>query len=181
MPALTRQPTNINFLTNQNFRFLLKRAPNVTFFVSRYQFPSYAVNPVQRTTQLNPIPEPGDKLWYGDLSITFNVDEDLKNYLEIVDWMTYLGHPTDYDQYKVLSDRDFSRMQRASGEGVKSDATLMILTSAKNPNYEIHFWDIWPTSLTGLEGTSEAPESEIQKATVVFKIRHYTYEWLREP
>ena len=49
MPSLTRQPSNINYLANHNFRFLLKRAPNVTFFCHEYSLPSYTINQVRRT------------------------------------------------------------------------------------------------------------------------------------
>ena len=41
----------------------------------------------QQPNYLRDIPTPGDKMDFGDLSLRFLVDEDLKNYMEIQKWM----------------------------------------------------------------------------------------------
>ena len=42
---------------------------------------------------LTDIPRPGEKITFGDLTLSFLVDEDLSNYLEIQNWMRGIGFP----------------------------------------------------------------------------------------
>ena len=51
-----------------------------------------------QATYLTDIPRAGEKLTFGDLTLTFLVDEDLSNYLEIQNWMRGLGFPESLDQ-----------------------------------------------------------------------------------
>ena len=48
------------------------------------------------------IPVPGDKLCFGDLEITFLVDENLENYREIHGWMYGIGFPKEETIYRLL-------------------------------------------------------------------------------
>ena len=41
-------------------------------------------------TRFNKIPQPGDELQYGELDIRFLVDENMKNYYQVHDWMREL-------------------------------------------------------------------------------------------
>ena len=50
-------------------------------------------------TPLKDIPLLGDKLTYEDLTITFIVDENLENYIEMHTWLTAIGFPKDRKQF----------------------------------------------------------------------------------
>ena len=54
-------------------------------------------------TPLKDVPIPGDKLDYDNLNITFLVDENLENYREIHGWLTGLGFPKDYVQFRDVA------------------------------------------------------------------------------
>jgi hypothetical protein len=142
MTAIDNTPENKNFLSPLNFRFSIKRAPHVNFFLQRVNIPSLELPEIMIPTQFVPIPTEFTHLKYGQFSITFKVDEDLQNYLEIHNWMRALGFPTDYKEYA-----DIAKIPEYTGEGTRSDISLIALNSAKNPNYEIVFVDAFPISL----------------------------------
>ena len=46
-----------------------------------------------RPSYLKDVDLPGDKVQFGDLTIRFLVDEDLKNYMELQKWIRGFGYP----------------------------------------------------------------------------------------
>jgi len=113
------------------------------------------------------LPIPGDKLTFGRLDLTFRVDEDMKNFREIYDWLISLGYPDNFGQRGALG-----RTQSSVGE-VYSDGSLVITSSNMQPNIEIKFTDMYPASLTALEFDVEVTDIEYLKATVSFAYRKY--------
>ena len=85
--------TNRNFLSPVGFKFALKRSPAVAFFCNEANIPSMDLGVAEQPTYLKNIPTPGDKIQFGDLNLRFLVDEDLKNYMEIQNWIRGLGFP----------------------------------------------------------------------------------------
>ena len=146
MNIVETTPTNKNFLSPLGFRFFIKKLPNVNFFTQRANIPgiSIASQPIQ-PNPFTKIPYAGDHIEYNEFSVTFRVDEDLTNYMELHNWIKGLGFPENYDEYKELALK-----QPGSGEGLKSDATLIITTNGKTPNFECVFEDAFPISLTDL-------------------------------
>src|SRR4051812_15476237 len=118
--AAQNQPQNINFLATHRFRVVLNRAPNVTYFVQEANLPGINMGNATQPTPFVDLPVPGDKLKFEDFTITFPVDEDMRNYKEIASWLVGLGFPKQYGQFKELYD---------SFEGPRSDISLMILDS----------------------------------------------------
>ena len=165
MSALQNQPENINFLSPLGYRFTLKRAPTVLFFCTEINMPSVSMSEVNIPTPFKNFPLPGNKLDYGDLRVTFKVDESLKNYLEIYNWMHKIGKPEDFQQYASLSNLP------GSGEGAVSDATLTVLNSAMGPNAEVQFEDIFPTSLGEINFNSTDTDVNYVTVTASFKFK----------
>jgi hypothetical protein len=93
------QPENRNFLSPTGFKFSLKRTPKVAFFCNSANIPDITLGIAVQPTYLKDIELPGDKLIFGDLTLRFLVDEDLKNYLEIQNWMRGLGYPESYKKF----------------------------------------------------------------------------------
>jgi hypothetical protein len=91
-----------------------------------------------QATYLKDIPRPGDKIQFSDFTLRFLVDEDLKNYMEIQNWMRGLGFPESlreiYDLYNVNSELYDGRVNNY-GELLYSDATLEVLNSTNNPQF----------------------------------------------
>ena len=164
MTAIENTPTNPNFLSPLNFKFSIKRAPHINFFIQKVSIPSINLPSYESPNPFVKIPEPGDHINYGDLEITFRVDEELKNYLEIHNWIRALGKPKDFSEYKALSTN-----KSYTGNGIRSDISLMILSSAKNANYEIVFTDAYPYELSKMSFDTTDQTVEYIEASATFK------------
>lgn len=175
MATIQGQPENKNMLSQIGFRFSVKRLPSVSFFASRINMPGLTLNAVPVPTPFKVINMAADKLEYGEFSVTFKVDEDMGNYLEIFDWMVGIGFPTKFDERKQL----VANGQNSPGTGIFSDGTLMINSSAKNPNMEVTFIDLLPVSLSDLDFTTQASDVDYLEATVSFKFLYYTITRLK--
>jgi hypothetical protein len=91
MSVSDNQPTNLNYLSQLGFRFSIKKLPNVNYFCQKVSLPSISIQSLDFQTPFGVIPRAGDKISYSSIPISFRVDEDFKNYIEIHDWMIGLG------------------------------------------------------------------------------------------
>ena len=94
------QIENRNFLAPVGFRFNLQRSPGVAYFCNQANIPDISLGVATQPNYLRDLPTPGDKMDFGDLSLRFLVDEDLKNYMEIQKWMRGLGFPESLQQFE---------------------------------------------------------------------------------
>lgn len=168
MSAIDNTPSNKNFLSPLNFKFFIKRSPHVNFFVQKVSVPSISLPNTKYPNPLVNIPISGEHLTYGDLSVTFKVDEDLQNYIELHNWIRALGFPETTDEYKVLEEKAL-----ITGEGIVSDISVMVLSSTKMANYEFTFIDAHPISLTGLNFNTIDTDVNYLEATCNFKYSYF--------
>jgi len=161
-------PENRNFLSPLNFRFQIKKAPNVNFFVQKVNIAPISIKPAITATPFVNIPFPGEHIDYDALSITFKVDEDLQNYLEIHNWLKALGKPKDFSEYA-----DLANNPSYTGDGIYSDISLTVLTSDKAPNYETIYVDAFPISLSGLTFNTTDSDVNYLEASASFKYTYY--------
>ena len=166
MAAIHEQPANINFLSPLGFRFKLKRAPNLNFFITDVTLPSISLNSIELPTPFKSISISGNKLEYGDFNISFKLDEDMSTYFEIYDWLIAIGFPESFTQYKGLKEA-----QKGTTNQLLSDATLTILTSDMVPNIEVTFEDLFPTSISNIDFTVSDNDVNYLNATVSFKYK----------
>ena len=173
-PQKWEETSNRNFLSVVGFKFLLERCPKVDFFCNQANIPDVTLGVAQQATYLKNIPVPGDKLQYGVLNLSFMVDEDMENYLQIYQWITSLGFPESLDQYQELRREDrFSPIIDAQDPlNERSDATLMIINSDYNPSVKIKFKDMFPVSLSSVpfNATSEQQQYYTAQATFQYTI-----------
>lgn len=180
MSAIDSHPENINFLSQNSFRFAIKRLPNINYFCQGVALPAVSIGAIESPTPLASIPRPGDRITYDPLVIKFRVDENLQNYLEIQKWIEGMGHPEDLSQTSKLA-----RQIRNEQIGFRpltamvnfvSDGVLSILTSNKNMNKNVFFRDCFPTNLTELSFDSMNTTVEYLEASVTFRYRRYEIE-----
>ena len=155
---------NKNMLSPVGFQLAIQRSPHINFFVQGITVPSLGLGVMEQQTPVFTIPQPGDRVTYSELQVSFRVDEDLNNYLDIFNWIKALGFPESPEQYAELE-----KQPQWSGEGLVSDGTVLILSSAMNANVEFTFTDMWPTSLSGFEMNSRDTSVEYVECTVDFK------------
>lgn len=171
--AVDNTPINKNFLSPLNFTFILKRSPHLNFFVQQINIPSITLSTFNQPTPTLNVPVAGDHLDYGLLNVTFKIDEDFKNYMEIHSWITALGYPDSFQGYRNLRDN-----AKAGGESLKSDISVLILNNIKNPNYEILYKDAFPIALTEASFQTTDDTVEYVSATATFKYTIFSIEKL---
>ena len=169
MPMIINQPDNINFLSPLGFRFSLARAPNLNFFATDVNIPSLTLGFIEVPTPFKILEFPGDRLDFGELQVTFKVDENFANYFEIYNWIRALGFPENYGEYKKLKDA-----KPGNKEKVVSDATLVIMNSSMIPNIEVKFEDLFPISIGDINFTSTDSTVNYVTNTATFKYKIFT-------
>jgi hypothetical protein len=190
--SYNRQPTKLDYADPTKFKFNIIKLPKVEYFCTAINLPgvSLADNYTQ-PTPFRDIPLPGEKLSYENLVMTFLVDENLENYQEIHGWLRGLGFPGGYAEFKTLLDAGVDRFPTSKNSvlgdagrskfaapnqgGLFSDATLSILTSKNNAVVEVRFSDVFPISLSGLQYTQQANDTDYLTATVTFNYKLYDF------
>jgi hypothetical protein len=190
--SYSRQPTKLDYASPTQFKFSIFKLPKVEYFCTAANIPGVTLGSTSLPTPLKDVPIPGDKLDYDTLNISFLVDENLENYREIHGWLTGLGFPKDYSQYRALQSAGSDRFPTTTNEtysseigqvskqtpddgGLYSDATLFVLTSKNNSNIEIRFRDVYPISLSGLDYNQQATDVDYLTATVTFQYKIYEF------
>ena len=171
MSALDSNPANKNFLSPLNFSFKIKKAPYTNFFIQKVNVPRMFLTEITVPNQFINLPVPGDHITFDTLSITFKVDEDMANYMEIYTWLVEMGKPQNFDQYATIQNQN-----PVSGLGIYSDIELMILDGKRNANYAVVYQDAFPTDLSGIEFESTADDIDFITASATFKYKLYTIE-----
>ena len=167
--------TNRNFLSPVGFKFALKRSPAVAFFCNEANIPSLDLGVAEQPTYLKNIPVPGDKIQFGDLSLRFLVDEDLKNFMEIQNWIRGLGFPESLSQFDELEKEATmpSNFGNNTGDDIYSDGTLQILSSNLIPKFQVMFSDLFPHSLSTV--TFDATDTDIEYFTAEVSFKYTIY------
>lgn len=163
-------PVNKNFLSPLGFKFGLARSPNLNFNVQNVRIPGIQLGEVSTPTPFIRIPN-SDGVTFNPLSITFRVSEDLDDYLEIHNWMTGLGAPESFDQYRALQNATPGNPQ-----GIYSDITLLIMNSAMRSNIKVTFHDAFPISLGDLEFNTTDTDVVYMQCSVDFRYLKYNIE-----
>ena len=100
--TLSRQPTKLDYASPNQFKFNITKLPKVEYFCTSVNVPGITLGTIRQETPLKDIPLPGEKLTYGNLVMTFLVDEDLENFREIHGWLTGIGFPQDRKQFRDI-------------------------------------------------------------------------------
>lgn len=169
-----KQIQNRNFLSPTGFKFTLNRAPKVAFFSNSANIPGMTLGVAIQPSYLKDIDTPGDKIVFDDFSLRFLVDEDLKNYMEIHNWIRGLGYPDSLkDIYDLQNQQEYVDMSKSKTMNIYSDGTLTILNSGMKPNFKIKFNDLWPYTLSTLNFDATDGDIEYFTADVTFKYTIY--------
>ena len=164
------QIQNRNFLSPVGFKFTLAKYPKVSFFSNSARIPELSLGTAIQPSYLKDIDVPGEKLTYGDLTIRFLVDENMKNYMAVHNWLKGIGFPETPQQFKdQTTDEDGLRDEKE----VFSDGSLHILNSNFQDVAIVKFNDLFPVALTSLE--FDATETDINYFTAEVVMRYTVY------
>ena len=154
MASLADQPKNINYLTGVQFKFELVGYPGVSFFIQTCNLPGLSTQAAQMPFPRQPgIQKNLGVIEFEMLSIQFLVDEYLKNYQSIWNWMM-------------------------DKNGENTSAILTLLSSHMNPFMEIHFNGCFPIGLSELLFDSTTVEPDYKVANLTMTYKNYTIKRL---
>jgi hypothetical protein len=162
---------NKNMLSPVGFKFGINRLPEFSAFVQSVTLPGPNLGIAEVPSPFKVIPLAGEHLTYGEIDVSFKINEDMGNYIEIFNWMTGLGFPDSYNQYKDFADDSGP----GTGKGDFSDAVLMVYTSSFNAGVKIQIRDLFPVSLSPITFTSQDTSIEYIEATCGFTFLNYTF------
>jgi hypothetical protein len=154
-----------NYLSPVEFIVSVERLPHVQFFTQSVTIPSLSLAPIDKPSPFKPIPVPGDRVSYSELPLSFIIDEQMSNFIEVFNWIKGLGFPETFDQYRNLKN---------SEAGLLTDISIVIMNSHKNPNIEIQFKDCFPTGLSDVVLDTTQTDIIYPQATVSFAFLNYS-------
>ena len=178
---------NRNFLSPIGFKFAINKMRGVDFFCQSASIPSISMGDYKQGTRYNTVFQPGDELYYEPLFIKFLVDENMKNYYQVHDWIREITTP--YSSKEFTFDRgtlksinkekirtQFTPTERIYGNhDWLSDCSLYILSSNYRPVAEFIFKDCFPISLTTLNFDASVPDVNYFTAEVQLRYNYFDY------
>ena len=166
----SEQLTNRNFLSPIGFLFLLDKAKKVSFLCQKAEIPEITLGTVDiPTAGLVRMPREGNII-YNVLSLDFIVDEDLRNYMELHNWMRALGTPQELKERKLWRDQ---HQDSPTQDPRFSDATLQVLNNNNVANFDVVFKDLFPSDLSTLSFDVTGSDNDYFTATATFKYTLY--------
>jgi hypothetical protein len=161
--------TNLNMLGPGNFRVTIDSGEfaNLQFFCTTAQVPALAQSEVLQSYGNRNAYFPGDTIDYSSLEVTFIVDEEMKNYIEMYNW---LKTDAGYDTEKTKSGPSTHKPKF-------KDITLSILTSKNTTNKQIKFNDAFPVNLGELQFTTQ--DTAVEYITCSVSFRYNKFEFIR--
>ena len=100
--------TTINSIS-QDFKFSLTKLPKVEYFCTEVNIPGLQLGNATQLTYIKRYTLPGTKLDFGDLILTFLVDEKFENFEEIYTWLRSLGFSGEHGicKFNCMAEIDF--------------------------------------------------------------------------
>lgn len=171
---------NRNFLSPVGFQFGVAKLPGVEFFCQSATIPAINCQEVPVGSVVNKYYMPGDELTYSPLIVRFLVDENMKNWYQVHDWMRKISTP--YSQKEFTYNRKGLESQFKDGteddlssNDWKSDTSLTVLSSNYQPVAEFVFKDCFPTNLTALNFDASATDINYFTAEVTLRYDYFDY------
>ena len=154
-----------NYLSALEFEVTIQRIPNVEFFTQQINLPGVSSNPVETENPFNRLVWKPEKLQYAPLEISFIIDENMNNWMEIYRWMVGTTSPQNPKQFRDLKE---------SKDGTVSDISVLILNNKKNANILFTYKDCFPFSLSPVNLDTKSPDVQHPKADVLFTYNYFT-------
>jgi hypothetical protein len=181
MTALTRNPSNPNPLQPNKFLLNFSRLPNMQYFCQTVTVPGISLSEAVITNPFVDIYSPGEKAIYDLLNVTFVIDEQLKSWIEIHDWIRAMTFPVEFAEYRQLP-RLNKQASVASDIDPKfpqfSDASVTLFSSSNKEYYRFKFREVFPTTLSTFVMNAQDGPDTIITADATFRYSYYDVEKL---
>ena len=146
--------------------------PNLVYFLQSVNLPGVSATDVPRNTPFVDLYVPGEKLVYDTLNMTFLLDEDLRGWFEIHDWMKGFTFPENFDQYRKLL-----KEHKDTG-GQYSDAILTINSNANTPVLRVKLIGCFPIQLASIQFDSTQDAMATMTGDATFRFQYHQIDRL---
>ena len=183
--ALNRQPTVFDYSQSNQFKVFFPIFPTTEWFVVRANIPSVVLGVADQYTPFVQVAMVGDHITYGDFNITFIVDENLKNYMEMYNWVKNIGFPFSHEQFNKLERPDYAdrsggtnynpendTYSKANDRDLYTDIVLQIMTAKNNLVATCEIYEAFPTTLGAIEYSQQETDMTYATCEVGF-----AYSW----
>ena len=155
-------PTKINLAKSTNYKLNMHVLPQTTFWLTTCNLPTLSSNEIMIPDPIHGHRyKPANTTQVAPMTVTFLVDEDYSNYMEILDLM-----------YKAVGP-DLSKRYK-EGDAITSTGSLHILSNNKNVSDVVFtFHGLFLTILGELQMTNESPDPLLTDLTMQYDYMTY--------
>lgn len=178
MSAVTRNPTIKDLIQTNKFRLTFNRLPEVSFFCQSANIPGVSLSEVPFTTPFIDLFVPGEKILYDTFNITFLIDEDLRSWHHLHDWIRAMTFPKEFEEYQALERMNPVSVIRAQTKipPQYSDGTLTIYSNKNNPMFRVQFKDLFPIMVGGILFNTMDSAENVPVSDASFRFSRYDIE-----
>jgi len=139
---------NTNLLSPVGFRLTINRQKyaNTEYFITSFALPEVTSGEVQMNFRGGISYQTSETRQFGGLNLRFAIDEDMKNYTEIYNWLK-----DNTEKHEV------------------SDMILSVMSSHNIVNKQFQFKNAFPISLSGVDFNVQSNDVEYAQADVSFR------------
>ncbi len=166
-------PDNITPLSPNGFMFSVTKLPDISFFCQQVNLPGITLGDPEYANPFTKQPIPGETLTYDTLEINFLIDNEMKNYKYLYNWIIALGFPNEYEQYRAFVQSDNNNYSELAKN--YSDATLSILTGNNNIAQQIQFVDLFPVTIGTVTFQSTNTDVNYIQCNATFRYGYYKF------
>ena len=172
MSALERTPVNTGYLQPSKFLLTFSRIPTTQYFCQSVNLPGLSTGNATLNTPFIDIPIASNKISYNPLNVTFNVNGDLKSWMDIHQWMRSFAAPTGFNERNRLTQQQSTRNDLKN----YSDATLTVLSNLNNPIGNFYFYNTFPISVSDIDFDTKENADTIIVGNASFMFEYYDYK-----
>jgi hypothetical protein len=173
MVALTRNPQNTNLLQPTKYLLMFDRIPDTQYFCQSINIPGITGSQIQVNSPGLDFYIAGNKMSYGNLNISFVLDEELLSWRNIHKWFRSFASPEGTNERNSLSAIENHGNSKSSSMAPYSDAVLTILTGLNNANFRVDFYNLFPVSLSDVQFDTRLSAEETMTADATFAFEYF--------
>lgn len=152
---------NLNYLSGNRAVLTIPGLTDTNYTLQSFPLPDIFLPAARIESPFAVQPFMGDKVEYEPLKVSFIVNENLSNWLELHNWLRNLGAPEDKKEFRNKT-LEFQ------------DVLITVYNSHNNPILGFKFIDCVPTRLQGIDFTETISETEHK--VVTFELEYQRYD-----
>lgn len=159
-----------NFFNNSRYQLVLSRLPDVELFCQKLTLPDVSIAYFELNGHLagdDDMPSCSE-ITYGELNVTFIIDENLENYISVLKWMKTISPDNDLYNIYPESTPDYEDLYT-------TDITVFMKNNNNETIGEFRYGRCIPVSLSGLE--LSVSEDSILTANLTFRVNELGFDF----